>query len=426
MAEGLFRHAVKGRGDYRVMSAGVGAIDGQPPSSHGVRALKELQIDISRQRSRMLTAELVQQADFIFGMTHGHVDAINLLYPQAAEKTFLLREFDETLDIYEKDIPDPIGGSYDVYLSARDQIEQGIVSMLKFIEQTSSPNLSPQGKKVTISLGADHAGFAVKEALKEHLRKKNITLLDCGANSVESSDYPDFAQAVGEGVANGASELGVLVCSTGVGMSIAANKIVGVRAALVFDEEMAALARQHNDANVLCLGSKLVAPEKAVRILDAFLNAHFEKGRHERRVNKMENSLTPPALRLKSVDAQVDEAIQLEKHRQQENIELIASENFTSPAVMEAQGSVLTNKYAEGYPRKRWYGGCENVDTVEQLAIDRAKKLFGAEHANVQPHSGSGANMAVYFAFLKPGDKILTMDLSHGGHLTHGNKANFS
>jgi glycine hydroxymethyltransferase len=93
---------------------------------------------------------------------------------------------------------------------------------------------------------------------------------------------------------------------------------------------------------------------------------------------------------------------------------------------MEAQGSVLTNKYAEGYPKKRWYGGCENVDTVEQLAIDRAKRIFGAEHANVQPHSGSGANMAVYFAFLKPGDKMLTMDLSHGGHLTHGNKANFS
>jgi len=109
-----------------------------------------------------------------------------------------------------------------------------------------------------------------------------------------------------------------------------------------------------------------------------------------------------------------------------ENIELIASENFVSPAVMEAQGSVLTNKYAEGYPKKRWYGGCENVDVIEQLAIDRAKKIFGAEHANVQPHSGSQANMACYFAVLKPGDKMLTMDLSHGGHLTHGNKANFS
>jgi glycine hydroxymethyltransferase len=112
--------------------------------------------------------------------------------------------------------------------------------------------------------------------------------------------------------------------------------------------------------------------------------------------------------------------------RQQENIELIASENFTSPAVMEAQGSVLTNKYAEGYPKETLVWRLRNIDVIEQLAIDRAKKLFGAEHANVQPHSGSGANMAVYFALLKPGDKMLTMDLSHGGHLTHGNKANFS
>ena len=136
--------------------------------------------------------------------------------------------------------------------------------------------------------------------------------------------------------------------------------------------------------------------------------------------------ISPRTDRLRTVDPEIAEAIEHERLRQQENIELIASENFTSPAVMEAQGSVLTNKYAEGYPKKRWYGGCENVDVVEQLAIDRAKKLFGAEHANVQPHSGSGANMAVYFAFLKPGDKMLTMDLSHGGHLTHGNKANFS
>ena len=115
-----------------------------------------------------------------------------------------------------------------------------------------------------------------------------------------------------------------------------------------------------------------------------------------------------------------------EEARQTANIELIASENFASLAVREAQGSVLTNKYAEGYPGRRWYGGCENVDKVEQLAIDRLKELFGADHANVQPHSGSQANIAVYFSVLKPGDKILTMDLSHGGHLTHGHKANFS
>ena len=177
---------------------------------------------------------------------------------------------------------------------------------------------------------------------------------------------------------------------------------------------------------MLCLSGKSTPPEPGRKILDAFIAAKFEGGRHERRVDKMDIRLAAPQLRLRNVDPAVAEAIEHERLRQQENIELIASENFTSPAVLEAQGSVLTNKYAEGLPKKRWYGGCENVDTVEQLAIDRAKKLFGAEHANVQPHSGSQANMAVYFAVLKPGDKMLTMDLSHGGHLTHGNKVNFS
>ena len=130
--------------------------------------------------------------------------------------------------------------------------------------------------------------------------------------------------------------------------------------------------------------------------------------------------------KLSKTDPKVARAIASELHRQQNEIELIASENIVSRAVMEAQGSIMTNKYAEGYPGRRWYGGCENVDVVEQLAIDRAKQLFGAEHANVQPHSGSQANTAVYFSVLKPGDKIFTMDLAHGGHLTHGHKANFS
>ena len=129
---------------------------------------------------------------------------------------------------------------------------------------------------------------------------------------------------------------------------------------------------------------------------------------------------------LTETDPEIAAAIEKEYKRQFEHIELIASENFTSRAVMEAQGSCLTNKYAEGYPGRRWYGGCEYVDIVETLAVERAKKLFGAQHVNVQPHSGSQANMAVYFSVLTPGDKILTMDLAHGGHLTHGHKANFS
>ncbi|MGB0183833.1 MAG: serine hydroxymethyltransferase [Opitutales bacterium] len=129
---------------------------------------------------------------------------------------------------------------------------------------------------------------------------------------------------------------------------------------------------------------------------------------------------------LQALDPEIAEAIASERQRQENHIELIASENFTLPAVIEAQGSVLTNKYAEGYPGKRYYGGCEHVDRVEELAIERAKHLFGADHANVQPHSGSQANAAVYLSVLRPGDKILTMNLSDGGHLTHGHPMNFS
>jgi RpiB/LacA/LacB family sugar-phosphate isomerase len=430
MAEGLFRHAVKGRGEFRIMSAGLGAVDGELPTHHSVQAMREIGIDISGQRSRALTAELVRSADLILGMTHSHTDTVALLYPKAAEKTFLLREFDETLEPYEKDISDPIGSPYHIYVECRDQIEQGIVTLLKFMEQhnflSKNPNQS-SASVINFALGADHGGYELKETLKAFLRERGLTVSDFGATTKDpADDYPDFAKPVAQAVADGKAELGLLVCTSGVGVSITANKVTGVRAALVSDEEGATTCRQHNDANVLCLSARKTPTELAKKILTAFISAKFEGGRHERRVLKMDTKFAAANLRLTNVDPEIADAIDHERTRQQENIELIASENFTSPAVMEAQGSVLTNKYAEGYPKKRWYGGCENIDTIEQLAIDRAKKLFGAEHANVQPHSGSGANMAVYFSVLKPGDKMLTMDLSHGGHLTHGNKANFS
>jgi glycine hydroxymethyltransferase len=129
---------------------------------------------------------------------------------------------------------------------------------------------------------------------------------------------------------------------------------------------------------------------------------------------------------IEAFDSELFTAIVDEARRQEEHIELIASENYASPRVMEVQGSVLTNKYAEGYPGKRYYGGCEYVDVAERLAIERAKKLFGADYANVQPHSGSQANAAAFYALLEPGDPILGMSLTHGGHLTHGSKVNFS
>ena len=131
-------------------------------------------------------------------------------------------------------------------------------------------------------------------------------------------------------------------------------------------------------------------------------------------------------MKLQNIDSEISDAIENEKRRQQENINLIASENYASTAVLEAQGSIFTNKYAEGYPGRRYYGGCEYVDVVEQLAIDRARSLFHADYANVQPHSGAQANMAAYFASLQPGDTVMGMRLDHGGHLTHGSQVNFS
>jgi RpiB/LacA/LacB family sugar-phosphate isomerase len=420
MAEALARRSLAGKEGWRVVSAGIGAVNGQPPSRNAVLAMQQLGVDIAGHRSQMLTQRLVREADYIFGLTHGHVEAIAYLYPDAGEKTFVLREFDPELQGYEQDISDPIGGPLDGYVECRREIEEGVARALAVVHEHTLVTA-----RTTFAIGSDHAGFALKQAIVPALQQRGMTVHDVGTHSADSTDYPDYAHAVAHMVANGEVDFGILCCSTGIGMSMAANKVPGVRAALVVNPEVAALTRQHNDANVVCLGAKTSTPEQAVKILEAFLQADFEGGRHERRVNKIEDDMHPE-LALEQIDPEIASVIEHERRRQQENIELIASENFTSPAVMEAQGSVLTNKYAEGYPKKRWYGGCENVDVAEQLAIDRAKQLFGAEHANVQPHSGSGANMAVYFAMLKPGDKLLTMDLSHGGHLTHGNKANFS
>jgi glycine hydroxymethyltransferase len=271
-----------------------------------------------------------------------------------------------------------------------------------------------------IALGADHGGVEIKSAIIKALQEAGHEVVDYGTNDEQSVDYPDYAKLVSENVATGKADFGVLMCKTGIGMSIAANRMTGVRAARLCTTDDAEITRSHNDSNVACLGASDVSPEEAVVITKVFLAGEFAGGRHVQRVAKASGS------RLEVSDPEVFVAVESEGKRQQNHVELIASENFVSGAILEAQGSVLTNKYAEGYPGRRWYGGCEHVDVVEQLAIDRAKELFGAEHVNVQPHSGSQANAAVYFAFLKPGDKILTMDLAHGGHLTHGHKANFS
>ncbi len=280
-----------------------------------------------------------------------------------------------------------------------------------------------------MAIGADHGGFELKDSLVKLLKQRGVAVEDVGCFSPDAVDYPDYARTVAVMVSEGVVDQGLLICRTGIGMSMSANKFPRVRAALCLSPLMAMAARTHNDANVLVLGGDLETPDRAGQILDAWLAAKFiGEERHQRRVDKI-GAMSGAALELPAVaetDPEIYFAIKHEEDRELRTLDLIASENYASRAVREAQGSVLTNKYAEGYPGKRYYNGCEYVDVVEQLAIDRAKALFGAEHANVQPHCGSSANMAVYFAALQAGDTILAMSLAHGGHLTHGHKINFS
>ncbi len=293
------------RKDIEVFSAGVHAVRGQPPSLYAVQVCAEEGADISDLRSQPLTAALVDRATHIFAMTGAHLETIQTVFPQGAEKSFLLREFEEPGTTVWRDVPDPIGLGREVYEDCARIINNALPSVLAFVEQSA-----------LVRPGTTHS------------------------RELSSYSMDDLPARIETG-------------------------------------SLASKPARYGEA-------------------------------------------------LRRVDPEIFDAIAAEEKRQRENIELIASENFTSRAVMEAQGSVLTNKYAEGYPRKRWYGGCEHVDTAEQLAIDRAKRLFGCEHVNVQPHSGTQANMAVYFAAIKPGDKILTMNLAHGGHLSHGHPANFS
>ena len=277
-------------------------------------------------------------------------------------------------------------------------------------------------KQHPILIASDHAGYELKQKIISYLTGQNAEVIDLGTNSSESTDYPDYAHSLCEKITNNEASIGILICHSGIGMSIVANRHPNIRAAVVANAEQAALTRSHNNANVLCLGAHQMESATAQEIVNTFIDTNFDQGeRHLRRISKInsENSYL-------SEDPELATAISQEIDRQQNNIELIASENFASSNIRSIQGSHLTNKYAEGYPGKRWYGGCENVDLAEALAIERAKELFGSEHANVQPHSGSQANAAVYFSALEYGDKILAMDLSHGGHLTHGHPANFS
>jgi glycine hydroxymethyltransferase len=284
-----------------------------------------------------------------------------------------------------------------------------------------------------IVIGADHAGFELKEKIKLFLKEKGFEVEDKGNFSHDRVDYPDFARLVAEDVSLGKADLGILVCGTGIGMSIVANKFPKVRAALIFNEYTARMAKAHTNANILVFSGRVISPEYAKVLLSTFFETSFEGNRHQERIekiidieNEILNSFASYFRELRRFDPEVFDAIVKEAEKQETMINLVASENLTSLRVLSALFNPMNNKYAEGYPGKRYYGGCEFVDVVEELARERVKKLFSAEYANVQPHSGTQANQAIYLMCLEPGDKILSMDLASGGHLSHGARVNFS
>ena len=282
---------------------------------------------------------------------------------------------------------------------------------------------------VVLGIASDHVGYEKKAQLIQELKAGGLEVVDFGPFALDpQDDYSDFASPLCSSLVRGKITCGVLLCSSGVGMSINANRFHGIRAALCETPGMAAKSREHNNSNVLVIGAGSKELPEISAIIRAWMDTPFtNEERHVRRLKKLENySQVMDDAALRFSDPEVADIMDRELDRESRGIELIASENFASVAVRAAAGSIMTNKYAEGYPAKRYYNGCAHVDEVESLAIERVCKLFGAEAANVQPHSGSQANMAAYMALLEPGDTVLGMRLDHGGHLTHGHTVNFS
>ena len=292
-----------------------------------------------------------------------------------------------------------------------------------------------------IGLTSDHAGEKLKLDIAEYLDSQKIVYIDyTKKNSTNSSDYPDLAKELAKNVSNSVVSAGIAICGTGIGMAISCNKFKNVRAASVWDEFSCRMSKEHNDANILCLGSRCLETEYALKLVKLWFECKFAGERHQRRVAKIKeiedanffskkidkDPSMKPWDSIRNNDQELHSLIDAEFKRQQEGLEMIASENFAPAELISAMGNVFANKYAEGRPYKRYYGGCEVVDKMEDLAIKRVCSLYSCQYANVQPHSGAQANAAVMLGLIPPQSKILGLNLSHGGHLTHGSKVNFS
>lgn len=301
MAEGIFNslaQAGNARG-WEADSAGTLAFEGQGASPNAIEVAREDGVDISRHRSRPVSAELLREADLILTMTGEQKRDILRGYPEAAEKLFTLKEFGGCGG-GDGDIRDPYGSAKEEYRRVYGEIKQCVEAVADKLSREGAVDMVMGGRTIgpaeraargpggfVIGLGSDHAGFDMKKEVRRYLEEKGYAVRDFGVFSADPVDYPDVAYEVGRAVEKGEVGRAILICGTGIGMCIAANRFRGIRAAACSEPVSARLSRAHNDSNVLCLGARLIGPEMASAIVDAWVSTDFEGGRHARRVGKL-------------------------------------------------------------------------------------------------------------------------------------------
>jgi len=286
MAEGILKRMLKevGETEVEVRSVGTGTAPGWEASPEAIQACKELQVDISGHRSQSVTLESVRDCDLILTMQRTHSDRILDIDPLAVDKVKLLGKFDPGAESPE--IDDPVGQPLPVFRKCADRLFAALKGVVQQLPEIKKEKSARESRVWRVAIGADHRGFKMKQTLVEYLTAKRYEVADCGAYSAESADHPEQAIAVGELVRDGKVDRGILICSNGIGMTIAANKVAGVYAALVTCEADARQARQHNGANVVCFGEGGMSAKQAQRILETFLTTPTlagEKGRYKRR-----------------------------------------------------------------------------------------------------------------------------------------------
>jgi len=281
MAQAIFTGLLNSRNitDIEVSSTGLATIDGLPASPEAVQIMFNEGFDISRHQSSLLNRELVASGSHILTMTNAQRDQLRGKYPEKSAAIFTINDFAGKGD---QDITDPYGQGLDAYKECVEQLKQVLPEVLNKMLELEQKTES--GRKVVI--GSDHAGFSLKSIITSALADENFDVLDCGTFSDESVDYPDIAEQVARAVLEHQVK-GIIICGTGVGISIAANKIPGIRAALCYNQDCARLARQHNDANIVAVGARMLEEDVAVDIVKTFLATGFEAGRHQRRVEKI-------------------------------------------------------------------------------------------------------------------------------------------